>query len=76
MGRKGKVSLDDKIKAIKDYLTDKKSVSQICLELQIHRSAFDEWKRKYHLKGEKGLETIKLESFIILTNCNLQLMNT
>ncbi|QRI53928.1 transposase [Clostridium botulinum] len=63
MGRKGKVSLDDKIKAIKDYLTDKKSVSQICLELQIHRSAFDEWKRKYHLKGEKGLETIKRNTY-------------
>jgi transposase len=58
MGRKVKVSVDNKIRAVKDYLTGKKSVSQICSELQIHKSAFDGWKRKYQLKGELGLETI------------------
>lgn len=63
MERKGKVSVEDKIRAIKNYLTGKKSVSQICSELQIHRSAFNEWKRKYQLKGEKGLETIKRNTY-------------
>lgn len=58
MGRKGKVLVDDKIRAIKDYLAGRKSVSQICSELQIHKSAFDEWKRKYKLKGEHGLQTM------------------
>lgn len=63
MGREGKVSADDKIRAIKDYLTGKKSVSQICSELLIHKSTFDEWKRKYQLKGAQGLETIKRNTY-------------
>ncbi|MEA4827961.1 MAG: helix-turn-helix domain-containing protein [Clostridium sp.] len=63
MGRKVKVSVDIKIRAIKDYLTGKKSVLQICSELQIHKTAFDEWKRKYELKGEQGLETIKRNTY-------------
>ncbi|URZ08018.1 helix-turn-helix domain-containing protein [Clostridium felsineum] len=63
MKRKGKVSVNDKIRAIKDYLSGKKSVSQICSELQIHKSAFDEWKRKYKLKGEQSLETIKRNTY-------------
>jgi len=63
MRRKGKVSEDDKIRAIKDYLTGKKSASQIFSELQIHKSAFYEWKRKYELKGEQGLETIKRNTY-------------
>jgi transposase-like protein len=49
MGRKGKVTIDDKIRAIKDYLTGKKSISQIYSELQIHKSASSEWNRKYQL---------------------------
>lgn len=63
MGRKGKVTIDDKIRAIKEYLTGKKSVSQICSELQIHKNAFGEWNRKYQLKGEQGLETIKTNTY-------------
>jgi transposase len=63
MGRKAKVSADDKIRAIKNYLTGNNSISQICLELQIHKSAFDEWKRKYQLKGEQGLETTKINTY-------------
>lgn len=63
MKRKVKVSVDDKTRAVKDYLTGKKSVSQICSELQIHKSTFDEWKRKYQLKGEEGLETIKRNTY-------------
>lgn len=59
MSRKSKVSVDDKIRAIKDYITNKKSVSQICSELQVSRKTFEEWNRKYQLKGEEWLETVK-----------------
>lgn len=63
MKRKGKVTVDEKIGAIREYLTGKKSVAQICSELQIHRSTFDEWNRRYHLKGEQGLQTITKNTY-------------
>lgn len=63
MGRKEKVSANDKIRAIKDYLAGKKSVSQICSELHIHKSAFEAWNRKYQLKGELGLENLKRNTY-------------
>jgi transposase-like protein len=63
MARKVKISVDNKIRAVNDYLTGKKSVLQICSELQIHRSAFHEWNRRYQLKGELGLETIATNTY-------------
>lgn len=63
MGRKEKVLDDKKVTAVKDYLSGKKGVSQICLELQVNKSAVAEWLRKYQLKGALGLQTIKKNTY-------------
>lgn len=63
MGRKEKVIVEKKVIAVKDYLAGKKGVSQICLELQVNKKAFMNWLRKYQLKGELGLQTIKKNTY-------------
>jgi hypothetical protein len=40
MGQKTKVPIEEKLKAIEDYLSNKRSPSQICSELQIHKRTF------------------------------------
>lgn len=63
MGRKEKVIVDKKVAAVKDYLAGTKGVSQICLELQVNKNTVMEWLRKYQLKGELGLQTIKKNKY-------------
>lgn len=63
MGRKEKVIVDKKITAVKDYLSGKKGVCQICLELQVNKNAVREWLRKYKLEGELGLKHIKKNTY-------------
>lgn len=57
MARKAKVTVDEKVRVIKEYLSGKKRVAQICLELQVTKDAFGDWLRKYRTKGEYGLYT-------------------
>jgi len=59
MGRKGKVAVNMKIEAVRDYLTGKKGSTQICLELQVTKCSLREWIRKYQLNGELGLQYYK-----------------
>lgn len=56
MGRKGKVPIEEKLKAIEDYLSGQRRTSQICIELQIHKRTLHDWLRKYHMEGMQGLQ--------------------
>jgi transposase len=56
VGRKGKVPAEEKLKAIEDFLSGRRSVSQICLDLEIHHRSFYDWYRKYQIKGVTGLQ--------------------
>lgn len=58
MGRKAKVVIEEKIRAIEDYLSGKRSRTQICYDLQIHHKSFEYWLEKYNLHGEQGLATL------------------
>ena len=55
MGRKGKVSVEEKLTAIKSYLLGEKSVAQICSDFCICKQSFRTWIRKYNMNGENGL---------------------
>lgn len=57
MGRKPKVPVEKKVKAVEDYLNGIKGASQILAELQIDDRSFREWVRKYNLLGRAGLIT-------------------
>lgn len=58
MGRKAKILINEKLRAVEDYLSGKRGTSQICFELQIHRRSFFDWIRKYQLQGEQGLQPL------------------
>jgi len=63
MGRKEKVTIADKITAVRDYLTGKKGSTQICLELQINKTSLRDWIKKYQLNGELGLQCYKKNTY-------------
>ena len=48
MSRKGSYSLNEKLRAITDYVSGEKGVTQICTEMTINIAAFYEWLRKYN----------------------------
>lgn len=58
MGRKEKVSKEEKLFAIEDYLAGRRGRTQICLDLQIHHRSFEVWLQKYKLHGTEGLVTV------------------
>jgi transposase-like protein len=58
MGRKSKIAFDEKLRAVKDYLSGERGASQICFDLQVERSSFRSWLRKYQEHGNRGLETL------------------
>jgi transposase-like protein len=58
MGRKAKVPIEEKLRAIEDYLTGERRASQSCFELQIHKRSFYDWLRKYQIQGKQGLQTL------------------
>lgn len=63
MGRKAKVPVEEKMRAIEDYLSGKRGASQICFELQIHKRSFQEWLRKYQIEGKQGLQALSTNKF-------------
>lgn len=63
MGRKTKVTVEEKIRAIEDYLSGKRFVSQICFELQTHCRSFYDWLRKYQSHGKQGLQIMRKNTF-------------
>jgi len=63
MGRKTKVPYEQKIEAVEDYLSGKKSVAQICFEMDVVKKSFDQWIRKYKLHGTEGLKPIPKNAF-------------
>ncbi|MBC2437749.1 transposase, partial [Clostridium saccharobutylicum] len=40
MGRKEKVSIEEKLRVIKSYLSGEKSAAQICSDFSIHNQSF------------------------------------
>lgn len=58
MGRKSKIVFEEKLRAVDDYLSGKRGASQICFDLQINRSSFRSWLRKYQAHGNQGLESL------------------
>jgi len=57
MGRKSKVLLEEKLKAVEDYLNGIRSVKQIAVTLQVNLSSVKRWTAKYKQNGVAGLET-------------------
>lgn len=57
MGRKAKFLVEEKLKAVEDYLSGKRGATQICFDMQIHISAFQNWVRKYQVQGKQSLAT-------------------
>lgn len=72
MGWKSKVLIEDKLRAMDDYLSGRRTLAQICFDLQINKSSFKSWIRKYKTNGAQGLhpltdntyypETVKLQA--------------
>ncbi|WP_117407386.1 helix-turn-helix domain-containing protein [Ruminiclostridium papyrosolvens] len=50
--------INEKLRAIEDYLSGKRGPSQICFELQISKKSFSDWLRIYRLHREQGLQTL------------------
>lgn len=63
MGQKQRFSIEEKLKAIEDYIYGKRGKTQICYDMQIHHSSFEQWLRKYQLHGRQGLITISHNKF-------------
>lgn len=55
MGRKEKVSVEEKLRAIEAYISGEKSVAQICSDFCICKQSFRTWIRKYNMSGENGV---------------------
>ncbi|WP_420482093.1 helix-turn-helix domain-containing protein [Clostridium beijerinckii] len=63
MGRKAKVSLEEKLEAVNDYLSGLKGGTQICYEMSVTKKSFDQWVRKFKLHGAEGLKTTTKNTF-------------
>lgn len=63
MGRKFKVSSEEKIFAVQDYLSGKRGATQLQKELQIDNKTLRQWLLKYKLHGEDGLKPIRKNTF-------------
>ena len=58
MGRKPKVLLNDKLKAVEDCLDGVRSIEQVAVTLQVNSSSINDWISKYRQNGPSGLETL------------------
>lgn len=63
MGRKEKFPASEKLQAIQEYLSGKRSLSQISRDMNITRNAFYAWLKKYQLYGVEGLKNSKKNKY-------------
>lgn len=63
MGRKARVLIDEKFKAIEDYLSGERGVIQICLESKVDKRSFYDWLRKYQMQGKQGLQALSYNKY-------------
>ena len=63
MGRKARVLIDEKFKAIEDYLSGERGIIQICLESKVDKRSFYDWLRKYQMQGKQGLQTLSYNKY-------------
>lgn len=57
MGRKAKISFEQKLSAVKDYLEGRKSQGQLARELDVAKSSVQKWINLYNSMGENWLIT-------------------
>ena len=62
MGRKGKVSFEQKVAAVNEYLSNKASQGCIAKKYSVRISSFQQWLRKYSTFGVDGLKDISKNS--------------
>ncbi|MCG0276392.1 MAG: helix-turn-helix domain-containing protein [Thermosediminibacteraceae bacterium] len=55
MGRKSKVTFEQKLSAVKDYLEGRKSQGQLAKECNVSKSSVQQWISNYQAMGESGL---------------------
>ncbi|AKA69593.1 helix-turn-helix domain-containing protein [Clostridium scatologenes] len=63
MGRKEKFLSYEKLNAIEDYLSGKRSISQICRDMKIYNTSFYEWLQKYKMFGAEALTNVKKNKY-------------
>jgi transposase-like protein len=63
MRLKEKVSREEKFEAVEDYLSGKRSTSQICTALSVNRSSLQDWVRKYKVEGRESLINCNYKSY-------------
>ena len=49
-------SPQEKVRAVKQHLLQKKSISAICEELNIHPNQYNEWQRQFFENGERAFD--------------------
>lgn len=62
MGRKAKISHDQKLRAVKTYLTGKNSITHIAKQLSVDFFSVKQWIFNYQSLGEEGLLTTSKNS--------------
>ncbi|WP_333860675.1 transposase [Clostridium sp.] len=62
MGRKAKISFEEKCKAIEDYLSNKKSVRELVTKYQVTLTSVRDWIYNYQSMGMEGLLTVRTNS--------------
>ncbi len=55
-GSRRHFSSDEKVKAVKQHLLQKKPISAICEELEIHPNQYNEWQRQFFENGERAFD--------------------
>ncbi|AKA72129.1 helix-turn-helix domain-containing protein [Clostridium scatologenes] len=63
MGRKEKFLSYEKLNAIEDYLSGKRSISQICRDMKIYNTSFYEWLQRYKMFGAEALTNVKKNKY-------------
>jgi transposase len=58
MGRKSKVSLEEKLNAVEDYQNSTRTVKQISQTLKVHEWTVRQWISKYQTSGASGLQNL------------------
>lgn len=58
MGRKSKISFEDKCKAVDDFLNNKRGVNELAREYQVNPSSVLKWISNYQSMGIEGLRTV------------------
>ncbi|MBF8970863.1 transposase [Streptococcus mitis] len=59
MSRKSKISFEDKLKAVTQYIEGKASSSELALQYGVDCSTIRKWIKMYQSQGPEGLQSTK-----------------